>query len=192
MSAIEVVDREELCRQFDDAIDGLVQALRDCPGELWEASMWHVPRTDPWVWPAPGIEPVPERTDESIQQFSAVWAVGYHCLWFLDFYVTADGAGFESPTYVRGGPEEMAWPADGAAPLADRALTREALLAYAEHGRRRVRERILEMAEEEFAARCPPNHPHAGKTLIDLLTVNLAHLREHGGQLLAFVHERTH
>jgi hypothetical protein len=185
--AIEVVDRDELCRQFDESIDDLVRALRDCPDDLWEASMWHVPRTDPWVWPAPGVEPVPERTDESIQQFSAVWVVGYHCLWFLDFYVTADGSGFESPDYVRGGPEEMAWPPDGAAPLADRAISRNTLLAYAEHGRVRVLDRIQDMPETEFAARCSPGHPHAGKTLLELLNVNLAHVREHAGQMLDFV-----
>lgn len=183
----KTVDRRQLCEQFDVAIDDLEAALRDCPDELWAASMWHVPRTDPWVWPAPGVEPVPERTDESIQQFSAFWVVGYHCLWFLDFYVTADPSGFESPEYIRGGPEEMAWPADGAAPFAHRVFSREDLLAYAEHGRRQVRERIESMPEEELAARCSSNHPHAGKTLRELLQVNLAHVREHGGQMLEFV-----
>jgi hypothetical protein len=105
----------------------------------------------------------------------------------LDFYVTADPSGFESPEYVRGGPEEMPWPADGAAPLADRVFSKEALLAYADYGRHRVRARIESIPEEEFAARCAANHPHAGKTLRQLLDVNLAHVREHGGQMFAFV-----
>ena len=182
-----LVDRQELCREFDSAIDDLVEALRTCPDDLWEASLWHVPKTDAWVWPAPGVEPIPERTEESIQQFSAFWVVAYHCLWFLDFYVTADGAGFESPEYVRGGPEEMPWPADGAAPLTDRVFSREALLAYADHGRAQVRRRIEEMADDDFDAVCPSNHPHAGKTLRGLLDVNLDHVREHGRQMLDFV-----
>jgi hypothetical protein len=185
--ATETIDRQMLCEQFDRAIDDLEAALRNCPSELWEASIWHVPRTDAWVWPAAGTEPVPERTDDSIQHFSAFWVVGYHCLWFLDFYVTADPSGFESPEYVRGGPEEMPWPADGAAPLADRVFSKEALLAYADYGRHRVRARIESIPEEEFAARCAANHPHAGKTLRQLLDVNLAHVREHGGQMFAFV-----
>ena len=153
--------------------------------------MWHVPRTDPWVWPKPGTDPVPERTDESIQQFSVFWVVAYHCLWFLEFYLSADPSGFESPEFVRGGPEEMAWPADGAAPLPDRVFARDALLAYADHGRRRVRERIMTLAEDEFEAYCPPDHPHAGKTLRELLDVNLAHVLEHGAQMLDFVHTRS-
>jgi hypothetical protein len=138
------------------------------------------------VWPAPGVEPIPERTDESIQQFSAFWVVAYHCLWFLDFYVTAEPAGFQSPEYVRGGPEELPWPADGAAPLTDRVFDRETLLRYADHGRRQIRQRIETMDESELDERCGANHPHAGKTLRQLLDVNLHHVREHGGQLLAF------
>ena len=185
------LDRLELCRQFDAAIDDLEQALRDCPDDMWEASMWHVPRTDPWVWPNPGTEPIPERTDESIQQFSAFWSVAYHCLWFLDFYVTANPASFESPEYVRGGPEEMAWPEDGAAPLPGPAFDRKALLAYADHGRRQVRQRIETIPDEALDARCQPGHPHAGKTLRELLDVNLAHVREHGGQMLQFVREHA-
>ena len=181
------VGRKELCEEFDEAIDDFETALRECPDDLWQVSLWHVPRTDPWVWPKPGTKPIPERTDESIQQFSAFWAVAYHCLWFLDFYVTTDPSGFESPEYVRGGTEEMPWPADGAAPLPDRVLDREALLAYAAHGRRQVRERIETLPDEEFDARCAASHPHAGKTLLELLHVNLAHVREHGGQLLEFV-----
>ena len=181
------LDRQELCEQFEDAIDGLQRALRDCPDELWQASMWHVSRTDPWVWPKSGTEPVPERTDESIQQFSAFWLVGYHCLWFLDFYLSPDPSGFQSPEFVRGGPMEMDWPADGAAPLANCLFSRNVLLAYADYGRRRVRWRIMTLTGEEFGACCPPNHPHAGKTLLELLDVNLAHVREHGQQMLDFV-----
>lgn len=49
------------------------------------------------------------------------------------------------------------------------------------------------MAEDELETRCLPNHPHAGKTLRELLAVNLAHVREHGGQMLDFVaRDRTH
>jgi hypothetical protein len=179
-------DRKHLVGEFDAAIDILEAALRDCPDELWEASMWHVPRTDPWVWPVEGTEPIPERTDESIQEFSAFWVIAYHCLWFLDFYVSTE-PGFESPDYVRGGPEEMAWPADGAAPFATQVFSRDVLLKYADHGRRRVRERIQTVPDDEFEKRCHGGHPHAGTTLLQLLKVNLAHVREHGTQLADLV-----
>ncbi len=188
--ANEAIDRSELTSRFDAAIDRLEEALRGCPDELWEASMWHVPRTDPWVWPRPGVEPIPERTDASIQQFSAFWVVAYHCLWFLDFYVSVT-PGFTSPDFVRGGPEEMDWPADGAAPLTEQIFSRDTLLAYAEHGRRRVRERIETLADAEFDERCPAGHPHAGKTLRELLDVNLEHVIEHGSQMSDFIRDRA-
>ena len=186
MVAAAGVDRDALSASFTEAIDDLVEALRLCPDDGWEASLWPVPRTDPWVWPQPGVQPIPERTDESIQQFSAFWVVAYHCLWFLDFYVTAEPEGFESPSYVRGGPEELPWPADGAAPLTDVVFDRETLLRYADHGRAKVLERIGSVTDDELGERCGPNHPHAGRTLRELLGVNLAHVREHGGQLLEF------
>lgn len=185
------IDRAELVSRFDAAVDRIEAALLTCPDELWEASVWHVPRTDPWVWPQPGIEPIPERTEESIQRFSAFWVVAYHCLWFLDFYVSADPTGFQSPEYVRGGPEEMQWPADGAAPLTDQVFTRDVLLAYADHGRNRVRQRIETTADAEFDERCAAGHPHAGKTLRELLDVNLAHVIEHGSQMSDFIRDRA-
>jgi hypothetical protein len=73
-------ERAELAREFAEAIDRLESALLACPDALWHTSMWHVPRSDPWVWPNAGTEPVPERTDESIQTFSAVAHIAYHCL----------------------------------------------------------------------------------------------------------------
>lgn len=183
-------NRASLCDSFDEAIDVLTGALRACSAGLWEASLWPVPRTDPWVWPRPGMEPVPERTDESIQQFSAFWVIAYHCLWFLDFYVTTDPSGFQSPDYVRGGPEELEWPADGAAPLAEAAISREALLRYADHGRQRVRDRIEQASDAQLQAVCGPGHPRAGSTLAELFAINLAHVREHGQQLAQFVESR--
>mgnify|MGYP006144777411 CR=1 FL=1 len=49
----------------------------------------------------PGVEPVPERTDESIQRFSAFWCVAYHCLWFLDYYLTTGDEPFDSPESIK-------------------------------------------------------------------------------------------
>ena len=179
------IERDALVRRFDAAIDDLEEALRRCPDERWEASVWRVERSDPWMWPPKGVEPIPERTEESIQSMSAFWAVAYHCLWFLDFYA-GTGESFESPEYVRGGPEELPWPADGAAPLPGPPFAREALLRYADHGRRGIHTVLATTSEEDLARRCGSGHPHAGKTLAELLEGNLAHVVEHGGQLLAF------
>lgn len=169
---------------FEAAIDDLETALRECPEDRWEQSVWEVKKTDAWMWPAPGVEPIPERTIESIQRQSHFWAVAYHCLWFLDQY---SGSDFEMPTKLvdaRGGPEEIPFPApDGAAPLPGPAISRDVLLRYLDFGRQQLRERISVL---DMDAPVSMQHPHAGKSLGQLYDVNLAHLREHGAQLLAF------
>jgi hypothetical protein len=186
------LDRAALSQQFVEALDVVERALHDCPEELWAASIWPVQRTDPWVWPRDGVPPIPERTDQSIQQLSAFCNVAYHCLWFLDFYVTTEVVEFQSPEYVRGGPEEQGMAADGAAPVPVKpCYPREVLLAYLGHGRDRVLERIANATEAELAAPGPRGHPHRGKSLLQLLHVNLDHVREHGGQMMAFLEGRT-
>lgn len=173
---------------FDAAISDLERALELCPDEAWEQSVWEVKQSDPWIWPAPGVQPIPERTPESIQRMSHFWAVAYHCLWFLDQYTLAD---FEMPTKfvdARGGPEELPFPAaDGAAPLPGPAISRDVLLRYLDFGREQLRSRINFV---DMAAAVSSRHPHAGKTLAELYDVNLDHLREHGAQLLAFATAR--
>lgn len=169
---------------FDAAIADLERALQVCPDEAWEQSVWEVKQTDPWIWPAPGVQPIPERTLESIQRMSHFWAVAYHCIWFLDQYTLPE---FEMPTKfvdARGGPEEVPFPAaDGAAPLPGPAISRDVLLRFLAYGREQLRARITTV---DMTAAVSRNHPHAGKTLAELYEVNLGHLREHGGQLLTF------
>lgn len=186
------LDRGALRQRFVAALDVMERALLACPEELWAGSVWPVRRTDPWVWPRDGVSPITERTDESIQQLSGFCNVAYHCLWFLDFYVTTDVAGFQSPEYVRGGPEEQGMAADGAVPVPVRpCYPREVLLAYLNHGRDRVLERIAKATTADLAAACPRGHPHHGKSLRQLLEVNLDHVREHGGQMTAFLEGRV-
>ena len=182
-------ERVDMIEAFDAAIVDIERALQQCPEEAWERSVWEVKQTDPWVWPAPGVQPIAERTLQSIQRLSHFWVVAYHCLWFLDQYTLSQ---FEMPTKfveARGGPEELPFPApDGAAPLPGSAISRDVLLRFLDFGREQLRARI---GTVDMAAVVSRPHPHAGKTLAELYEVNLDHLREHGAQLLAFVTARA-
>ena len=187
-----------LLREFDEAIDRLEGALRRCPPSLWEASLWRVERAAPGVWPTNG-RPEPGRTDETIQVFAAVWKIAYHVLFYLDWYVTTellktpltpDGS-FAPPPFMRGGVEERPFTDDWTLRLPDEVYPREQLLRYLDHGRLRARRVISGLSDEALAAICPTHHPHEGKTLADLLRINLAHLREHGGQIDQFLATRS-
>lgn len=139
--------------------------------------------SDPWMWPRDGASP--GRTVAQIQVFSAFWMVAYHCLRFVDFYLW-DGSGtWSPPERFAGGPEEDPIGADGAARLPRVRYTREDLLGYAGHCRRRARSVLGSLSEEQLRRRCGPEHPHRGKTFAQLLDFNLAHLREHADQLAA-------
>jgi len=157
-----VADRLELAREINAALDRLEAAIVVCPDSLWRTSMWHVPRSDPWVWPIDPVEPVRERTDESIQTYSAVANIAYHCLWFFDFYQNTETVGFVSPEYVRGGPMEMDWSVDGAAPIVDWVFPKDVLLRYLHHGRHTVAERLATVSDAELVERCPAGHPRFG------------------------------
>jgi DinB family protein len=188
-----------LVREFDEAIDLLEAALRKCPEALWEASLWKVERTDPGMWPA-NDQPEPGRTDESIQVFSALWKVAYHCLFYLDWYVTIEmmatpiaPEGFFRDTGVHSrGVEENPFNENWTLKLPNHVYRRELLLQYLDYGRARARRVISSLTDDDLAKTCGPKHPHAGKTLEQLLQINLAHLREHGGQIRGFLGKSPH
>lgn len=187
-----------LLDELDRAIDVLEGAIQECPPALWEASLWKVERTEPGVWPA-NDQPEPGRTDGAVQVFSALWKVAYHTLFYLDWYLTADmlktpitpDGSFEPPVFIRGGVEEHPFNDDWTLRLPDHVYERELLLRYLNYGRRRARRIVPMLTEQDLAATCPRGHPHEGKTLAELHQVNLAHLREHGGQIKRFLAERT-
>lgn len=178
------MDRKAMAAQFEEAIGRVERCLTTWPADAWGANLWKVERSDAWIWPSAGTEPIPERTDESIQTFSTVWCVGYHTLWFLDFYATPYDETFQSPDYVRGGPEELPFPAaDGAAPIPTEVVARDSLLRYLAHGRAKVARTLETVTETQLAAVAPDHHPWASTAFEQLLGVNLQHVREHGASM---------
>jgi len=170
---------------FESAIDGLERALRACPNEHWESSLWVVKRTDPWMWPKGSDGD--GRTEEAIQIFSAFWLIAYHCLFFLDLYCWDETGSFAPPPEFANGPEDQGIDQYGAARFPNVKYSREQLLGYVDYCRNRVRVTLANLTDTQRAITLRAGHPHAGKTFQQLLGVNLAHLREHGDQLTAFI-----
>jgi hypothetical protein len=152
-------------------IDSLERALKDCPDDLWEESLWEVKKEEPWVWPINrGMgEGLPDS--QRLQIHSALWNVAYHTLFFLDLYLSDGTSPYEPPAPFREDDHQgNALPA--------RMYTRSELLSYVDYNRTRARS-ILENLTDEQAARPVRRRP----TFADLLLHNLLHAREHRVQM---------
>jgi hypothetical protein len=177
-----IIHGAELAASFEQGIDLLEDAIRRCPDDRWQASLWRVERTDPWVWPTKAQD-AGTRTEEQIQVFSSFWMIAYHCLFFVDYYLW-DGVGdWSTPPSFIGGPVDQGIGPDGAAVLPDLVYSREQLLDYVDYCRARARDVLGNLTVEQTRRICGPRHPRSGATFGQLLEVNLAHLREHGAQL---------
>jgi hypothetical protein len=160
-----IIDNEMLWRQFGAAIDMLGDSLRDCPDELWEKRLWE---DRPGQWVAPG--------------FSTFWYLGYHALFWLDLYLTGAEEDFAPPApfdLVEMGPGEVL----------PRPYTREELLGYLEHCRRKGQEIIGALSSEGAYRVC--RFPWGELPFAELQLYNLRHVQEHGAQLRMFLGQQA-
>jgi hypothetical protein len=175
---LTAVWRASLARKCAEEIDSLERALKDCPDDLWEESVWEVKKEDPWVWPINrGMgEGLPD--DQRLQIQSALWNVAYHTLFFLDLYLWDGTSQYEPPAPFREDDHQgNALPA--------RMYTRSELLSYVDHNRNKARS-VLESLTDEQAER----PVRRGQPFGDLLLHNLLHAREHATQINLFLSHR--
>ena len=160
-----IIDNEMLWHQFGAAIDMLGGVLRDCPDALWENRLWD-DQSDQWV--AAG--------------FSTFWYLCYHALFWLDLYLTGAEEGFAPPApfdLVEMDPGETL----------PRTYTREELLVYLEYCRRKCRETIGSMSDEQAQRLC--RFAWGELPFAELQIYSLRHVQEHGAQLRMFLGQQT-
>ncbi|GAB4442094.1 MAG: hypothetical protein OHK0015_40210 [Chloroflexi bacterium OHK40] len=160
-----IIDRDMLWRQFGVAIDMLADALRNCPDQLWEAQLWN---DQPDQWVAAG--------------FSKFWYLGYHTLFWLDLYLTGAEEGFAPPA-------PFALVEMEAGERLPRTYTREELLGYLEHCRRRCQEVIGALTPEQAIRRC--QFAWGELPFAELQLYNLRHVQEHAAQLGMFLGQQA-
>ena len=134
--------------QFGAAIDMLENAMNACPEALW--------------------------SDRARQP--EFWYLVYHTLFWLDYYLSEDPAGFAPPAPFN--LDEM----DPAGLLPDRVYTKAKLRAYLEHGRGKCRVVIAGMSEAQANERRGLGSSNQG-TFEELLLYNLRHVQHHAAQL---------
>ncbi len=103
------------------------------------------------------------------------WYIAYHTIFFLDFYMSETDEGFTPPA-----PFTLS-ELDPAGVMPDRVYTKDELLAYLEHGRKKCRAKIDTMTEEQVGQDCGTLRP--GITVAELLLYSMRHVQHHAAQL---------
>jgi hypothetical protein len=149
--------------QFGATIQMLENALRACPDELWQERLHEERQVQP--------------------EFAEFWYVAYHCLFWLDFYLSDSIDGFSPPA-----PFTLS-EFDPAGLLPDRVYTKDELLTYLEYGRNKCRTRIETLTDEMAHQRCRLDWPEM--SIAELLLYNMRHVQEHAAQLSLMLGQRV-
>lgn len=160
---MNAICKAALWRQFGAAMDMLENALHGCPDGLWAEPLWNDPQ------PCAGL--------------SEFWYVAYHALFWLDLYLTGTDDGFSPPA-----PFDLN-ELDPAGLLPERQFTREELLAYLEHNRRKCRAAIENLTDERARQTC--KFPWGELSYAELLLDNMRHVQEHAAQLSMLLGQKT-
>ena len=139
---------EVLCRQFDQALELLEAAIRDCPDNLWTLGMWEL-TADDWR-PSEGA-------DAYMTRRSTPWSVAWHALEVADYDLTGDLTPFSPPPPFT---NKAHWRDLAHLP---RAWSQSELLSYTEELRRRAPDALSVMTDEKASTPLPPTHRHSGE-----------------------------
>ncbi|HEX9070003.1 MAG TPA: DinB family protein [Ktedonobacterales bacterium] len=162
---MEISWKTVLWPQFGAAIDMLDNALSACPEAQWQELLWPIPADQPLA-----------------PEFAAFWYVGYHALFWLDFYLSGSEEGFAPPA-----PITLA-EFDPAGALPERPYTKEELRAYLAYTRQKGQTTLGaltdELARQSFAFPWTRGQP---VSYLELQLYNLRHVQEHAAQLSLFL-----
>ena len=178
---------ESLGQSFEQALDLLAGAVRECTDELWESSMWEVPadllaRNRPAPMGSPWV--TQRRRRVLVQRRSTPWSVAWHALECLDYDLTGEFAPWAPPPPFTGKPHWLLT-------TLPRAWTRPEMLGYVEYCRQRARDTLADMTEEKGSTPLPPGHRYSGRPHARIITATVGHTIEHGSQIRQFVTDRT-
>lgn len=172
MSSIWV---ESLARNFEGALGLLEAAVRDCPDELWETSMWVVQAPDA------ALATEPAAPHLFVERRSTPWSISWHALEILDYDLAGEFTPWEPPPPFTG---KAHWRDIATLPSA---WSRPELLGYIDYCRQRVRDTLSDMTDERAATRLPPAHRYHGRPYAWALTALPLHTVEHASQIRQFI-----
>lgn len=152
-----------LSRQYRAASDMFENALRRCPGELWQAELYD--------------------DAEMPVGFTAFWYIAYHALFWMDLYLAGAVEGFTPP------PPFTLDELDPAGLLPPRVYSRQECLDYLAHNRQKALAVTSSLTTQQAQALC--SFPWGELPFGELLVDNLRHVQEHGAQLSLFLGQKA-
>lgn len=103
------------------------------------------------------------------------WYNAYHCLFYLDYYLTLEPDHFSPP------PPFTLSEFDPSGRTPDRVYSKEELLSYLRHGRKKCHDLIASLTDE-MAARRWVNRVR-NYSILEILLYNMRHVQHHAAQL---------
>jgi hypothetical protein len=150
---VDTIWTVSLEKQFVASLNMLESALQQCPDDLWQTRL---------------------LPDSQFPEFSEYWYVLFHCLFWVDLYLTGTEEGFAPPE-----PFTMSETEAGLMP--PRLYTKAELQAYLDHNRQKVRAVLSTITAEQASRLCV--FPWGSLPFAELLLDNLRHAQEHAAQL---------
>lgn len=103
------------------------------------------------------------------------WYNAYHCLFFLDYYLTMDPKIFSPPAPFTISEFEDAMP--------ERVYTKPELLSYLQYNREKCYKLILGLTEDSLQARWINVSGSMNYSILEILLYNMRHVQHHAAQL---------
>jgi hypothetical protein len=155
-----------LRQQFGAAIDMLENAIRACPDDVWC-----------------DLTKKPEWVANDIVGF---WYLAYHTLFYLDFYLSDSMEDFGPPAPFNR--DEF----DPAGLLPEQPYSKDVLLGYLDHCRRKCGQVIDSMTDETARQLNGPRpRPELKMSSAELLLDNMRHVQHHAAQLNLILRQKT-
>ncbi len=179
---------ESLARSFEQALDLLAAAVRDCTEDLWETPMWQVPAPDGnhkflgSDWKV--VADPPQRAalvHRWVQRRSTPWSVVWHALEGLDYDLNGEFGPWSPPPPFTGHPHWRDLPSLPAA------WSRSEMLGYIDYCRQRVSDTLAGMTDERATKLLPLAHRYHGQPHAWIITGLVGHTTEHAAQIRQFV-----
>ncbi len=122
-----------------------------------------------------GIKACPDGLWGDRSHRPEVWYVTYHALFYLDCYLAESEASFKPPFPFN--LDEL----DERGLMPERVYSKDELLKYLEHGRAKMRSRIVSMTETEANRKC--GFSWLDLSVAELLLYNMRHVQHHAAQV---------